>query len=69
MKTEVLTEKEEFYALRGLLNSGQVTLEEFLTFAKLSFAPELLKMIKERKGIVLVPELISNQFINKLKEL
>jgi|GEM_PF-4944904 len=56
MKTEVLTEKEEFYALHGLLNSGQITLEEFLTFAKLSFAPELLKMTKERKAKHQLPE-------------
>jgi hypothetical protein len=31
-----------------LLQSGRITIEEFLTVAPLSFAPELLKMIRER---------------------
>ena len=44
------TKNKELDILYHLLSEGHITTEEFLTFAELSFASELLKMIQDRKA-------------------
>jgi hypothetical protein len=49
METKRKEELRDLAVLEMLFNTGQITVDEFLTFAPLSFAPELLKMIKNRR--------------------
>jgi hypothetical protein len=57
---EAITKQEmevfrELEILREFYNSGQITVDEFLTFAPLTFAPKLLEMIKKRRDNLCCP--------------
>jgi hypothetical protein len=49
METTVLTKKED-EVLYGLLELGQITLEEFLEFSRFEFAPKLMEAVRKRKN-------------------